>query len=179
MTDSQTLIVNPITGKVYDVHELVLAPDWNHCGTPIRHRPTPTVIQRHHILPISWGGDRGPQTPLCGSCHDSVHGLLDLMVHAFRNWNLNHPQPLPGSNTPLPTPCPVPPIDPAHARKLHFVQHHWDCANLAWLLQLPDHPPVFTLTEQAHGDAIPASHPHVHHDTDPLLVLRKNQDEPF
>jgi hypothetical protein len=52
------------------------------CANPIRHTPTPMVLERHHIQPLSWGG---PNTPdnlvlVCSNCHQGTHTALNALV---------------------------------------------------------------------------------------------------
>lgn len=52
------------------------------CGNPVEHRPITKVTQQHHVIPISWGGLNGEKIPLCGSCHDTEHEILNHFVRA-------------------------------------------------------------------------------------------------
>lgn len=55
------------------------------CSNPMRHTPWPHTLQVHHSPPRSWTIDNGVSSdkfPLCGTCHDNAHALLNLFVHA-------------------------------------------------------------------------------------------------
>jgi hypothetical protein len=55
------------------------------CANPVKHRPVPTDLQRHHILPQSWGGKAtwngiSNTIDICGTCHDGGHTALNACV---------------------------------------------------------------------------------------------------
>jgi hypothetical protein len=39
-------------------------------------------VQKHHLRPVAWGGQRTPQNEreVCGTTHDAVHALLNESV---------------------------------------------------------------------------------------------------
>lgn len=52
------------------------------CVCVANHSPTPQAINRHHILPLSWGG---PNTvtnlvDVCPTTHENIHRLLNAYV---------------------------------------------------------------------------------------------------
>ncbi len=54
------------------------------CSNPTRH-PTLHRIEMHHNPPRSWTNDNGASStlyPLCGTCHNEVHALLNEYVRA-------------------------------------------------------------------------------------------------
>jgi len=54
------------------------------CPCVRHHCPAPAYLQRHHILPQSWGGKTEPSNlvAICGTTHDAVHDLLNAIVKA-------------------------------------------------------------------------------------------------
>ena len=56
------------------------------CDNPSRWHPrTLHRVEQHHSPPRSWTTDDGASSAvvtLCGTCHNEVHALLDLYVHA-------------------------------------------------------------------------------------------------
>ena len=62
------------------VRDLALAtPAGWRCPVVRWHRPTPHVRERHHVWPKGDGGpQQGPQTGICGACHNDTHALLEL-----------------------------------------------------------------------------------------------------
>jgi len=56
------------------------------CETPGRHYPVPLITQGHHVLPqFAQKMLRGHVwdqrlTWRCGSCHDSIHAILDPLL---------------------------------------------------------------------------------------------------
>jgi 5-methylcytosine-specific restriction endonuclease McrA len=55
-----------------------------HCPCVKYHSPAPAYLQRHHILPLSWGGktELGNLVEICGTTHDAVHDILNAYVRA-------------------------------------------------------------------------------------------------
>jgi hypothetical protein len=54
------------------------------CPCVITHVPKPAYLQKHHILPLGWGG---PTTAanlveICGTTHDAAHHAMNKMVKA-------------------------------------------------------------------------------------------------
>lgn len=52
------------------------------CSNPTEH-PTLHTINRHHNPPKSWTSDNGASSkviPLCGTCHDEAHTLMNEYV---------------------------------------------------------------------------------------------------
>lgn len=54
------------------------------CGCVASHRPAVMVIEKHHILPLSWGGADAPDNWLyvCPTSHYNIHSALNVLVHA-------------------------------------------------------------------------------------------------
>jgi len=52
------------------------------CPCVKHHCPAPAYLQRHHVLPVSWGGKTEPSNlvEICGTAHDAVHDLLNKYV---------------------------------------------------------------------------------------------------
>ncbi len=52
------------------------------CDCVTEHRPTPMVYERHHILPLAWGGPDVPENvvTVCPTTHRGVHELLEWIV---------------------------------------------------------------------------------------------------
>ena len=52
------------------------------CLCVTQHVPEAHVLNRHHILPKSWGGPDVPENlvDLCPNTHENVHKLLDQHV---------------------------------------------------------------------------------------------------
>ena len=48
------------------------------CNCVSEHRPTPSTFERHHILPLAWGGSDDPDNvvSLCPTTHSDTHKLL-------------------------------------------------------------------------------------------------------
>lgn len=48
------------------------------------HSPKPAYLQKHHIVPQSWGGQTVPDNliSICGTCHDATHDALNRLVKA-------------------------------------------------------------------------------------------------
>lgn len=58
----------------------VLVSDTITCKCVRRHHPKITIIDKHHIVPLSWGGPDVPENmiPICSNQHRLVHELLTL-----------------------------------------------------------------------------------------------------
>lgn len=68
------------------------------CHNGIRHSPKPAYLQKHHIVPKSWGGldEVSNYVYLCGTCHDGIHAALNACVTAkdipeAKVWTVYHP----------------------------------------------------------------------------------------
>ena len=49
-------------------------------------------IHSHHVIPQAYGGVDGPQVPLCGSCHTSVHAHAVYLIAFTRNGGTSKPK---------------------------------------------------------------------------------------
>jgi hypothetical protein len=56
----------------------------NTCPCVVRHSPKPAYLQKHHIVPRSWGGPNTKENivAICGTCHDATHDALNKLVRA-------------------------------------------------------------------------------------------------
>lgn len=60
------------------------------CSNPVDHSPPYAYTQDHHVVPLSWVREGCEQwgpviLPLCGTCHDAFHHLLNHYVrHAAK-----------------------------------------------------------------------------------------------
>lgn len=52
------------------------------CANPIRHTPAPMVLEKHHVRPLSWGGEDVPTNVvmICSTCHMGAHTALNARV---------------------------------------------------------------------------------------------------
>lgn len=108
------------------------------CKCVATHRPPVVTLQRHHIVPKSWGGpdvatwNGKPQiTITCGTTHDSVHMLLN---HYVRAWKAHVTS---GSTRPFTGP-------PSSITKL-FTRYVQALALAGWTNRPPGSPTPYTL----------------------------------
>lgn len=54
------------------------------CRCVTKHSPAAYVVNLHHVLPQSWGGQTitSNLVPLCPNSHTATHRLIDAYVHA-------------------------------------------------------------------------------------------------
>lgn len=61
-----------------EVEQLTVSADESVCLCSGKHVPRPHILHRHHIIPISFGGDNARENliDLCPTTHENVHNLL-------------------------------------------------------------------------------------------------------
>lgn len=91
------------------------------CPCRATHRPIPRRLNRHHVLPESWGGPTIPDNliDICPTTHVNTHMLIDL-------YNKNH------GEVPVTT-----------LRTFSFLERR--LAKWAWELRPSEHPPITSL----------------------------------
>lgn len=88
--------------------ELVDGKAGNNCPCVTKHVPLPTVLHKHHIVPLSWGGPNTAENiiKICPNAHYNIHDL-----HRYYKWHNGRP--------------------PGHIRK-HYSKFVEDLAQRGW-----------------------------------------------
>ena len=62
------------------------------CEIHSGHSPSPKVVHKHHVIPLSWGGEKTVVNirVLCPTSHENVHTLLNHYVRgsAEPSWEI-------------------------------------------------------------------------------------------